>query len=110
MKDFTELNNQVIHIAQKWKIDTFGNILKQNDKLVEESLELRDELVLCEAGVKDSKQNSEDELGDVMFVTLVLALKMGVDPLECLQRACDKNMHKAGKTENGTFVKAARRA
>ena len=105
MKDFTELNQQVIHIAQKWGIDTFSDILKQHDKLIEESVELRDELVLREVGAKDSEENAKDELGDVLFVALVLSIKMGVNPLECLQRACDKNEARKGKTVQGNFVK-----
>lgn len=105
MNDFQALNSRVAALAQKWGIDTFSDMLKQHDKLLEEAVELRDELLLREVGAKDATENAKDELGDVIFVALVLSLKMGVSPLECLERACDKNEKRAGKTINGTFVK-----
>lgn len=71
------------------------------DKLDEESAELRD---ACRAG-----SGAEEELGDVLFAAVSVAVQLGADPEEALHAACEKFIRRFGAMEqaaqeNGTAL------
>ena len=78
--------------------------LKQHDKLIEEVIELRDELIERELQ-GGNIQYVMGELGDVIVVVHVLAAQLGIDPMECFEMAVNKIEKRKGKMVNGTFVK-----
>ena len=99
MKNYKELEHEVVKWASKKGILENGTTDAQANKTVEEALEL----------YKAVKLNDEEEiidgLGDV-FVTIIIQAKMqNKDLLECLQTALDVITKRTGKMINGTFVK-----
>lgn len=71
------------------------------DKLDEETAELRD---ACRAG-----SGAEEELGDVLFAAVSVAVQLGADPEEALHAACEKFIRRFGAMEqaaqeNGTAL------
>ena len=99
MKNYKELEHEVVKWASKKGILENGTTDAQANKTVEEALEL----------YKAVKLNDEEEiidgLGDV-FVTIIIQAKMqNKDLLECLQVALDVITKRTGKMVNGTFVK-----
>jgi XTP/dITP diphosphohydrolase/tetrapyrrole methylase family protein/MazG family protein/ATP diphosphatase len=58
------------------------------DKLYEEAEELRQ--AVAARGTAEAEADIEDELGDLLFMTVNLARHLDVDPDAALSRACDK--------------------
>lgn len=77
------------------------NIDKQTVKLIEEVGELATEI--CR-GRYDSKA-TEDALGDIGVVWVILADLLGYDAVECLELAYNEIKDRKGVTKDGGFIK-----
>lgn len=47
----------------------------------------------------------EDEIGDILFATHVLAYMLNREPIDCLERAIEKNKERKWYTFQGTAVR-----
>ena len=75
------MQGKAAHVGFDW---SSGNMVPLFDKLDEEMAELREAV---ESGNADAM---EDELGDLLFMTVNLARHLGVNPDVALSRACGK--------------------
>ena len=98
-KKFEELELDVIQWAVNKDLLSEGNASKQLLKTVSELGELAD------AFIKSDDNEVEKELGDVLVCLIVFANQLGIDPMDCLDRAYVKISKRTGSTVNGVFIK-----
>jgi NTP pyrophosphatase (non-canonical NTP hydrolase) len=94
---------QTIQLVEQWAeekgILSKATTIKQAMKTQEEVNEL------CNAILDDNREEIKDAIGDIM-VTLIIQCKMqGMDLEDCLESAYNVIKNRAGKMENGVFVK-----
>jgi NTP pyrophosphatase (non-canonical NTP hydrolase) len=104
-------NEDVVSLIKDWS-ETFGlPILKEKGfpsqdridlsiKLIKEELqETQDAIAL------NDFQETEDGLGDLLWVTVRAMMEMGINPLEVIQKIYESNMSKADNTvEDAIFT------
>lgn len=98
MIDTDELMGLIAVWGQKHGID---NPDKQTVKLMEEVGELAHEI---SRGQYNSKA-TEDAIGDIGVVLIILADMLGYDFGDCLNLAYNEIKDRTGHTENGSFIK-----
>lgn len=115
MKNFKELNENVLQWAKEKGILDKATPLTQWSKTQEEVDETREALFALQNSLltyvnskgqeKNTKEEVKDGLGDV-FVTLLIECKLvNLNPLDCLEEAYNIISKRTGKMINGTFVK-----
>lgn len=100
MIDTDELMGLIAVWGQKHGID---NPDKQTVKLMEEVGELAHEV---SRGRYNSKA-TEDAIGDIGVVLIILADILGYEFTDCLELAYNEIKNRTGHTEDGCFIKAA---
>lgn len=98
MMDTDELVGLIAVWGQKHGID---NPDKQTVKLMEEVGELAHEI---SRGQYNSKA-TEDAIGDIGVVLIILADILGYEFTDCLELAYNEIKNRTGHTENGSFIK-----
>lgn len=98
MIDTDELMGLIAVWGQKHGID---NPDKQTVKLMEEVGELAHEV---SRGQYNSKA-TEDAIGDIGVVLIILADILGYEFTDCLELAYNEIKDRTGHTENGSFIK-----
>lgn len=98
MMDTDELFGLIAVWGQKHGID---NPDKQTVKLMEEVGELAHEI---SRGQYNSKA-TEDAIGDIGVVLIILADILGYEFTDCLELAYNEIKNRTGHTENGSFIK-----
>lgn len=98
MMDTDELLGLIAVWGQKHGID---NPDKQTVKLMEEVGELAHEI---SRGQYNSKA-TEDAIGDIGVVLIILADILGYEFTDCLELAYNEIKNRTGHTENGSFIK-----
>ena len=99
MKDYKDLEVEVIRWASEKGILKNGTTDAQANKTIEEAIETYKAIIL------DDKEEIVDGLGDI-FVTIIIQAKMqNLNLLDCLQTALDVITKRSGKMVKGTFVK-----
>ena len=98
-KKFEELELDVIQWAYNKDLLSESNASKQLLKTISELGELAD------AFIKADDNEIEKEFGDVLVCLIVFANQLGIDPMDCLDRAYKKISKRKGKTVNGVFIK-----
>lgn len=99
MKNYKELENEVIKWADNKGILTNGTPEAQANKTIEEALEIYQAIKV------NDKAEIIDGLGDVLVTIIIQAKLQNVDLLECLQTALNVINKRTGKMIGGTFVK-----
>lgn len=98
MMDTDELVGLIAVWGQNHGID---NPDKQTVKLMEEVGELAHEI---SRGQYNSKA-TEDAIGDIGVVLIILADILGYEFTDCLELAYNEIKNRTGHTENGSFIK-----
>lgn len=98
MMDTDELFGLIAVWGQNHGID---NPDKQTVKLMEEVGELAHEI---SRGQYNSKA-TEDAIGDIGVVLIILADILGYEFTDCLELAYNEIKNRTGHTENGSFIK-----
>ena len=115
MKNFKELNENVLDWAKEKGILEKATPLTQWGKTEEEVAETREALFALQNNLltyvnskgqeKNTREEVKDGLGDV-FVTLLIECKLvNLNPLDCLEEAYNIIKGRTGEMKNGTFVK-----
>lgn len=91
----------IAQIMSWGKAKGIDNPDKQTIKLMEEVGELAHEI---SRGQYDSKA-TEDAIGDIGVVLIILANILGYDFVDCLMLAYNEIKNRTGHTENGSFIK-----
>ena len=115
MKNFKELNENVLDWAKEKGILEKATPLTQWGKTEEEVAETREALFSLQNNLltyvnskgqeKNTKEEVKDGLGDV-FVTLLIECKLvNLNPLDCLEEAYNIIAKRQGKMIEGVFVK-----
>lgn len=91
----------IAHVMYWGKEKGIDNPDKQTIKLVEEVGELAHEI---SRGRYNSKA-TEDAIGDIAVVLIILANILGYDFVDCLMLAYNEIKDRTGRTENGSFIK-----
>lgn len=115
MKNFKELNENVLDWAKEKGILDKATPLTQWSKTQEEVDETREALFALQNNLltyinskgqeKNTREEVKDGLGDV-FVTLLIECKLvNLNPLDCLEEAYNVIAKRTGKMIDGTFVK-----
>jgi len=99
MKNYKELENEVIKWADNKGILTNGTPEAQSNKTIEEALEIYQAIKV------NDKAEIIDGLGDVLVTIIIQAKLQNVDLLECLQTALNVITKRTGKMVNGEFIK-----
>ena len=99
MKDYRELESQVIDWAKDKGIFEKGTPLKQSYKTIEEVAEL-----ISAVSIND-KAEIKDALGDIIVTLIIQAKMQDLDLMECVESAYNIISQRTGKMVNGTFVK-----
>ena len=99
MKDYRELESQVIDWAKDKGIFEKGTPLKQSYKTIEEVAEL-----ISAVSIND-KAEIKDALGDIIVTIIIQAKMQDLDLMECVESAYNIISQRTGKMVNGTFVK-----
>ena len=94
----TVLTGLIEEWARDRGLDTADHT-KQMLKLAEEFGELAEGLA------KDKPEQVEDSIGDMYVVMTILALQLGLDIEDCVQKAYNEIKERKGKMINGVFVK-----
>ena len=94
----TELTARIEEWARDRSLDT-ADPTKQMLKLAEEFGELAEGLA------KNKPEQVEDSIGDMYVVMTILALQLGLDIEDCVQKAYNEIKNRRGKMINGVFVK-----
>jgi len=94
----TVLTGLIEEWARERGLDT-ADPTKQMLKLAEEFGELAEGLA------KDKPEQVEDSIGDMYVVMTILALQLGLDIEDCVQKAYNEIKERKGKMINGVFVK-----
>lgn len=87
------------------------NAPKQFLKFIEEVFEFKSEMDQVER-VEHEKlkeiytENMKIEMGDIFVTLIILCEQLGINVIECLEKAYKKIEARTGKTINGTFVKS----
>jgi NTP pyrophosphatase (non-canonical NTP hydrolase) len=100
MIDTDELMGLIAVWGQKHGID---NPDKQTVKLMEEVGELAHEISRCQYNSKAT----EDAIGDIGVVLIILADMLGYDFTDCLELAYNEIKDRTGKTVDGSFIKTS---
>lgn len=98
MIDTDELMGLIAVWGQKHGID---NPDKQTVKLMEEVGELAHEISRCQYNSKAT----EDAIGDIGVVLIILADILGYDFVDCLELAYNEIKDRTGHTQDGSFIK-----
>lgn len=98
MIDTDELMGLIAVWGQKHGID---NPDRQTVKLMEEVGELAHEVSRAQYNSKAT----EDAIGDIGVVLIILADMLGYDFSDCLNLAYNEIKDRTGHTENGSFIK-----
>jgi len=96
---FEELSEKVLQWGLEKNIIVPQNQLRQALKMVSEVGEL------CDAIIKNDKENQIDAVGDVLVTIIILSEQLGYHPVKCLDVAYNQIKNRTGKTINGTFIK-----
>lgn len=96
--DTDELVGNIAVWGQKHNID---NPDKQTVKLLEECGELAHEISRC----RYNSKATEDAIGDIGVVLIILADILGYDFIDCLELAYNEIKDRTGHTEDGGFIK-----
>jgi NTP pyrophosphatase (non-canonical NTP hydrolase) len=99
MKDYRELENQVLEWAKDKGIFEKGTPLKQSYKTLEEVGEL-----ISAVSIND-KAEIKDALGDILVTIIIQAKMQKLDLIECVESAYNIIIKRTGIMVNGTFVK-----
>lgn len=91
----------IAQIMSWGKAKGIDNPDKQTIKLMEEVGELAHEI---SRGHYDSKA-TEDAIGDIGVVLIILSNILGYDFVDCLMLAYNEIKNRTGHTENGSFIK-----
>lgn len=122
MKNFEELQANIIDWADTHHLLCEENVQKQFMKFIEEVFEFKTEmddvtryLAYYKHEHPEKKMSSKrtaivkrrmmDEMGDIFITLIILCEQLNVSPQTCLAMAYDKIKARKGKTINGTFVK-----
>lgn len=107
---FEILRNKVLAWAKDKDLLHEENADKQFMKFVEEVFEFKTEmdnvLSYTDPYVDEVVERMELEMGDIFVTLIILCKQLGIDPIECLEKAYKKIEARTGKTINGTFVKS----
>lgn len=117
---FEELVEIVLNWAKDKDLLHDENAEKQFLKFMEEVFEFRDEWLLyvheynvSDCGEADNdpvvaeyRHNMKLEMGDIFVTLIILCEQLGINVIECLEKAYNKIEARTGKTINGTFVKS----
>lgn len=96
------MTDELIERIKKWGEEKgIDNPDKQTIKLMEEVGELAHEI---SRGQYDSKA-TEDAIGDIGVVIIILANMLGYDFADCLNLAYNEIKNRTGHTEDGCFIK-----
>lgn len=96
--DTDELIGAIAVWGQEKGID---NPDKQTVKLLEECGELAHEISRCQYNSK----STEDAIGDIGVVLIILADILGYDFADCLELAYNEIKDRTGHTQDGSFIK-----
>jgi NTP pyrophosphatase (non-canonical NTP hydrolase) len=99
MKNYKELENEVIKWADNKGILTNGTPYAQANKTIEEANEI------LSAIIDNDKAEIIDGLGDVLVTIIIQAKLQNVDLLECLQTALNVITKRTGYMKDGMFYK-----
>jgi len=99
MKNYKELETEVIKWADNKGILSNGTPYAQANKTIEEANEI------LSAIIDNDKAEIIDGLGDVLVTIIIQAKLQNVDLLECLQTALNVITKRTGKMVNGEFIK-----
>ncbi len=122
---FKELQEKVLEWADSHDLLHEENADKQFMKFIEEVFEFRDAITLytheyngleCEFNsygeiesdycLYELEKNLTLEMGDIIVTLVILCKQLGIDPMECLEKAYNKIKDRQGKTVDGKFIKA----
>jgi NTP pyrophosphatase (non-canonical NTP hydrolase) len=99
MRDYRELESQIIDWAKDKDIFDKGTPIKQAFKTLEEVGEL------INAVSTNNHLEIKDALGDILVTIIIQAKMQNVDLIECLNMAYNTISKRTGEMVNGTFVK-----
>lgn len=104
---FKDLKDKVLSWADDKDLLHAENADKQFMKFIEEvfefKMELDDNLRFAPCCVDIN--NLKLEMGDIFVTLIILCKQIGIDPIECLEKAYNKISKRKGRTIRGTFVK-----
>ena len=107
---FEKLAAKVINWGKDRDLIHRKNALKQFLKFIEEIFEFKAEMDQVER-VEHEKlkeiytDRMKIEMGDIFVTLIILCEQLGIDVIECLEKAYKKIAKRSGKTINGTFIK-----
>ena len=105
---FKDLQTKVIDWAEDKDLLHVINAPRQFLKFVEEVFEFKTEMDISVFDGKVSERfldNLKLEMGDIFVTLIILCKQIGIDPIECLEKAYNKISKRKGRTIRGTFVK-----
>lgn len=115
--NFEELREKVEEWANDKDLLHSENADKQFMKFIEEVFEFKTEMdYLCRIGQSseevysdyeqiETQENMRLEMGDIFVTLIVLCKQLGIDCVECLNKAYDKISKRKGVTKDGIFIK-----
>lgn len=108
--NFEELRTKVEEWADDKDLLHSENADKQFMKFIEEVFEFKSEMDLysyyhTECLTRINKEHMEDEMGDIFVTLIILCNQLGIDCVECLEKAYNKISKRKGKTIDGVFIK-----
>ncbi len=120
--NFEELQEMVVDWADDKDLLYPKNSEKQFMKFIEEVFEFKteydiwnlykkfkhDEKIRQDFSVEGVERwkNLKLEIGDILVTLIILCEQLGIDPVDCLDKAYKKISKRKGKTIDGVFVKA----
>ena len=114
---FKELQEKVLEWADSHDLLHEENADKQFMKFIEEVFEFKTELDMnnerftiytIDKRIKfkpNKLKEMKTEMGDIIVTLIILCDQLGIDPMECLERAYNKIKNRKGKTVGGKFIK-----
>lgn len=108
---FEKLSKKVINWGKARDLIHRKNAPKQFLKCIEEVFEFKSEMDQVER-VEHEKlkeiytENMKIEMGDIFVTLIILCEQLGINVIECLEKAYKKIEARTGKTINGTFIKS----
>lgn len=118
---FEELQEMVLDWADDKDLLHARNIDKQFMKFIEEVFEFKTEYDIWNLYKKfkhnekirqdfsieevERWKNIKLEMGDILVTLIILCKQLGIDPIDCLDKAYKKIRKRKGKTIDGVFVK-----
>lgn len=114
---FKELQEKVLDWADSHDLLHEENADKQFMKFIEEVFEFKTELDMnnerftiytIDKRIKfkpNKLKEMKTEMGDIIVTLIILCDQLGIDPMECLERAYNKIKNRKGKTVGGKFIK-----